>query len=91
MKRYPPATPAAKRATKPLWSRGDQPEPLTTIDEAAAFLHCHRVTVLRLIRRGVLHLLKTGSTWSFARTEVKGLSNRNIAIYPHLIVARRGK
>jgi excisionase family DNA binding protein len=62
-----------------------------TVNEATAFLHCHRVTLLRLIRRGQLLLLKTGSTWSFQRAQVNALSNRNIAVYPHLAILRRSK
>lgn len=62
-----------------------------TVNEATAFLQCHRITLVRLIRRGQLHLLKTRNTWSFQRAEVKGLGNRKIAVYPHLTIVRRSK
>lgn len=90
MKLHPPAIPTSKPATKPSSSRIRKKNAhLMTINEATAFLHCHRITLLRLIRRGQLLPLKTGSTWSFQRAEVHALSNRNIAVYPHLTIVRR--
>ncbi len=88
MKPHLPITPPPKLARKP------QPKTATdrclmTLDEATALLHCHRVTLLRLIKRGQLHALKNGGRISFERAEVSGLANRNIAVYPHLTIARR--
>ncbi len=62
-----------------------------TVNEATAFLHCHRITLLRLIRRGHLHLLKARRTWCFQRAEVNALGNRKIAVYPHLTIVPRSK
>jgi excisionase family DNA binding protein len=60
-----------------------------TVNETTALLHCHRVTLLRLMKRGRLHALKNGNRISFERAEVSALANRNIAVYPHLTIALR--
>ena len=57
-----------------------------TVDEVTGLLRCHRITVLRPIRRGRLHTVKIGSALRFARTEVSALNNGKIAMYPHLTV-----
>jgi excisionase family DNA binding protein len=61
---------------------------LMTVDEVTAMLRCHRITVLRLIRRGVLHTLMIARAIRFERAEVRGVSNRKIAVYPHLALVR---
>ena len=87
MKRRLLPPPVSKRATKPR-ARPQKNSDLVTIDEATALLHCHRVTLLRLIQREQLHLLKVGGRWMFEHAELDALNNRNISIYPHLTVAR---
>jgi len=62
-----------------------------TVTEATAFLSCHRVTLLRLIQRRQLHLMKIGRTWRLRRAEVTALNNRTISVYPHLTIARGSK
>jgi len=60
------------------------------VSEATRLLRCHRVSVLRLIRRGALHAIKVGGALRFDREEVLAVANRTIAIYPHLrLVARK--
>lgn len=61
---------------------------LLTIDDVIALWHCHRVTVLRLMKRGLLHPIQVGGEPCFQRAEVMKLKNRRIAIHPHLTVAR---
>ena len=62
---------------------------LLTIDEVTALWRCHRVTVVRLMARGVLHPVDwTGHLPRFDRIEVMRLKNRRIAVYPHLTVNR---
>jgi excisionase family DNA binding protein len=60
-----------------------------TVDEVTDLLRCHRITVLRLIRRGELHALRIGRAIKFERAEVLALNNRKIAVYPHLTVVPR--
>jgi excisionase family DNA binding protein len=61
-----------------------------TVDEVTRLLCCHRITVLRLIRRGRLHAVRIGTALRFERAEVGALNNHNIAMYPHLtIIGRR--
>jgi len=91
MKLRPPIAPTTKPVKKPASVRTAKNSSLITVNDATAFLHCHRVTLLRLIRRGRLQLLKTGSRWSFLRAEIDALANRNIAVYPHLTVVRPSK
>ncbi len=62
-----------------------------TLNEATTFLKCHRVTLLRLIKRGQLHLRKSGRTWTLERAEVTAVNNHNIAVYPHLTAVRPSK
>jgi excisionase family DNA binding protein len=59
-----------------------------TVKEVTAFLGCHRITILRLIRRKELHPLMVGKTIRFERAEVARLNNRKIAVYPHLTIVR---
>jgi excisionase family DNA binding protein len=62
---------------------------LMTIDEVTDLLRCHRITVLRLIRRGALHTLTIARATRFERTEVAALNNRKIAVFPHLTIVHR--
>lgn len=55
-----------------------------TVDEVTDLLSCHRITVLRLIRRGTLHTVMIARAIRFERAEVAALNNRRIAVYPHL-------
>jgi excisionase family DNA binding protein len=57
-----------------------------TVDEVTNLLRCHRITVLRLIRRGALHIKMIGRAMRFGRAEVAALNNRRIAVYPHLTI-----
>ena len=60
-----------------------------TVDEVTDLLRCHRITVLRLIRRGVLHTMTIPRAIRFEREEVAALNNRKIAVFPHLTVVRQ--
>jgi len=88
MKVHPPVIPTVKPGLK-LPSFKPRNEPLMTVNEATSFHNCHRVTLLRLIGRGQLRLVKSGSRWSFYRAEVSAVNNRNIAVYPHLTPVRK--
>jgi len=60
-----------------------------SVEDVTSFWQCHRVTVLRLMRRGTLVPIdwKDGEP-RFDRSQVVRLKNRRIAIYPHLTVSR---
>ena len=60
-----------------------------TVDEVTDLLRCHRITVLRLIRRGALHTLMIGRALRFERAEAAALNNRKIAVFPHLTIVPR--
>ena len=62
---------------------------LISVDELLALWGCHRITVLRLIKRGQLHPIGPPDEMYFDRAEVDGIRNRRIAVYPHLTLARR--
>jgi hypothetical protein len=64
---------------------------LFTIDEVTKLWRCHRITVLRLTKRGQLHPVEVDDELYFDRTEVMKLKNRKIAVYPHLTVAHEGR
>ena len=91
MKQHPPIAHARKPLKQPASSKTRENGRLMTLNEATTFLNCHRVTLLRLIKRGQLHLMKSGSTWTLERAEITALNNRNIAIYPHLTTVRSSK
>jgi excisionase family DNA binding protein len=76
---------------KPAQAKKHQNADLMSVNEATTFLHCHRITLLRLIGGGQLLLLKTGRAWNFRRAEVRAVSNRKIAIYPHLTIVPRAR
>lgn len=78
----------SKHAIKPSARLSKDPD-LISIDEATELLHCRRVTLLRLIERDQLHLLKVGGRWMFQNSELEALNNRKIATYPHLTLARQ--
>jgi len=46
------------------------PISVATTDELAIYLRCHRRTIERLVRRGVLHPLRVGRTWRFDKEQV---------------------
>ena len=60
-----------------------------TVDEVTDLLHCHRITLLRLIGRGALHIRMVAHAMRFERAEVAAINNRRIAVYPHLILVTR--
>jgi len=64
---------------------------LLTIDEVTALWRCHRITVLRLMKRGVLDWTEVDGEWFFDEAEVLALKSSRIAVYPHLTVGRRKK
>jgi hypothetical protein len=84
-----PISPGLKPTRTESSVAGRRDDFMVRMDEATLLLHCHRVTLLRLIQRGQLHLFKTGKTWSFYGAEISALRNRNIAVYPHLTIARK--
>jgi excisionase family DNA binding protein len=43
---------------------------VATTDELALHLRCHRRTIERLVRRGVLHPIRVGRAWRFDREQV---------------------
>jgi len=57
---------------------------LITVDEVTRLWRCHRVTVLRLMRRGTLHYVEVDGEPLFDEAEVLRLKNANIAAFPHL-------
>jgi hypothetical protein len=63
--------------------------PLISLDGLTSLWNCHRITVLRLMRRGHLHPVDVDGEMFFDRSEVTSLTTRNIAVYPHLTVARK--
>lgn len=73
-------------------SRGKATErlsPLMTLNEVLILWQCHRITILRLIRRGRLHPIGALDAMYFERAEVMKIGNRRIAVYPHLTLAKR--
>jgi len=62
---------------------------LMTLNDVLALWHCHRITVLRLIKRGLLHPIGDIDPIYFERSEVMKVGNRRIASYPHLTITRR--
>ena len=40
-----------------------------TTDELALHLRCHRHTIERLVRRGILHPIRVSRTWRFDRAQ----------------------
>lgn len=72
--------------------------PLLTVDEAAAYANCHRVTILRAIRRGEIAALKIGNTYRISADEftptrreqpVVSLSNAPLSLYAQAKLLRR--
>jgi len=89
MKPHLPIAPPPKPARKPPPPKAATDPSIMTVNETTALLHCHRVTLLRLMERGQLHARKNGGGISFERAEVSALANRNIAVYPHLTIVQR--
>jgi excisionase family DNA binding protein len=46
------------------------PVSVSTTDELAIQLRCHRRTIERLVSRGVLHPIRVGRSWRFDREQV---------------------
>jgi hypothetical protein len=63
---------------------------LLTVDQVLNLWRCHRVTVLRLMKRGALHWVEVDGQPRFEEAEVLRLKNPRIAIFPHLTVSRGG-
>jgi hypothetical protein len=60
---------------------------LLTVDEVTQLWRCHRVTVLRLMRRGTLGYVEVDGEPRFDEVEVRKLNHPGIARYPHLTIA----
>jgi excisionase family DNA binding protein len=58
-----------KRKVKTQRESASKPEFLT-IKELAAYLHVHRMTIYRLLRKGHLPGFRVGHIWRFSREEV---------------------
>jgi hypothetical protein len=63
---------------------------LLTVDEVLNLWRCHRVTILRLMKRGTLHWVEVDGQLRFDEAEVLRLKNPRIGIFPHLTLARGG-
>jgi len=63
---------------------------LLTVDEVRTLWRCHRVTILRLMKRGTLHWVEVDGQPLFDEAEVLQLKNPRIGIFPHLTINRRG-
>jgi len=63
---------------------------LLSVDEVTRIWRCHRITVLRLMRRGTLHPFEVDGELFFDEAEVLAIKSSNIAIFPHLVVAVGG-
>ena len=72
-------------------SKSRLPSSLMHVDEVLVLWACHRITVLRLIKRGQLHPIEVDDEMFFERSEVVGLANRKIAAFPHLTVAKHSR
>jgi excisionase family DNA binding protein len=59
---------------------------IMTLGDLAEYLHCHRSTVLRLIKHGELKGFRLGTDWRFRREDVdlwiSGRQTRPIASKP---------
>jgi helix-turn-helix protein len=60
---------------------------LLTVEEVIQLWRCHRVTVLRLMRRGTLRYVEVEGEPRFDEAEVRELNHPAIARYPHLTIA----
>jgi excisionase family DNA binding protein len=60
---------------------------LLTVEEVTQLWRCHRVTVLRLMRRGTLRYVEVDGEPRFDEAEVRKLNHPGIARYPHLTIA----
>ena len=49
----------------------DSPDSMKTVDEIAADLHVHRITVYRLLKAGKIPGFKVGRVWRFRMNEVR--------------------
>jgi hypothetical protein len=63
---------------------------LLTVDEVRKLWRCHRVTILRLMRRGTLPWVEVDGEPVFDEAEVLRLKNPRIGIFPHLTISRGG-
>jgi hypothetical protein len=61
-----------------------QSDALISIDDVLTLWGCRYVTVLRLMKRGLLHQINFEEEICFDREEVNRLTNRRITVYPHL-------
>lgn len=52
-------------------------DPLMTTDEVAHYLKVHRITVLRMIRRGDIAATKIGRHWRIRRAEIDRYIRQN--------------
>ena len=70
---------------------------LLTVDQAAAYLQCHRVTILRAIRRGEIAALKIGNTYRVSVDEFQPtkaekpiiVNEAPLSLYAQAIARRR--
>jgi|HubBroStandDraft_1064217.scaffolds.fasta_scaffold264876_1 hypothetical protein len=61
-----------------------QSDALVSIDDVLTLWGCRYVTVLRLMKRGLLHRINFEEEICFDRAELNRLTNRRIAVHPHL-------
>jgi hypothetical protein len=64
---------------------------LLTVEEVIQLWRCHRVTVLRLMRRGTLRYVEVDGEPRFDEAEVRMLNHPGIGRYPHLTIAVASK
>jgi len=62
---------------------------LLSVYELTKLWRCHRVTVLRLMRRGVLHWIEVNGEPFFDPDEVQRLNHPRIGQFPHLVAVDR--
>jgi excisionase family DNA binding protein len=68
----------------------DADDTAMTQDEVAAYLRVHRVTISRLVAKGLLHPFKTGTGWRFNQIDVLALTQESRST-PHRGRGRKRK
>jgi hypothetical protein len=63
---------------------------LLTVDEVLELWRCHRVTILRLMERGILHWVEVDGEPLFDKVEVQRLKHPRIGKFPHLTLSPGG-
>jgi excisionase family DNA binding protein len=55
------------------------PAEIMTLEEVAAWLHCHRITLYRLLRKDEIPAFKVASDWRFRRETIEQWMTRREA------------